>query len=555
MKKIFFGIVSMLALVAIFSACHKIDTPPTAELTPDVYPQTAAQLTSASGPIYISLRSDFAVTYWFLQSCSSDEAVLPIFATDWIDGNKYLELHRHTWTKDNAWVASGWTYMTNMIGTANQTISVIKASAPAGDAKNTSLAELKTMRALAYFMMMDCYGNVPLDTLYGATDLKTNTPRAKVFTYIESELKAAIPYLKTASSATYGLPTKYLAYSILAKMYLNAAIYTGTARYDDCIAACDQIINSGLYAIEPASTYLQMFYPTNGPSQKEFVFAIPFDASTTNGYMFYARYDLNRNQGIRYLYSGSTPGGITDPIMNQSSGSGLNNVKPSGPRMTTTEFYAYFNDPNDVRNKQWLTGPQYWQDGTPIMVNTTNLGYNQFYTGGSPSASYTYQLNLTPLGTSRLGATSYDLGKDEIAWNTGYRNIKFLPDYTNTISRNQNNDVPVFRYSDIVLMKAEAIFRGGAPTLGATALSLVNSVRSNRTTSAALTALTIDDIYAERCREFTWETWHRNDMIRFGKFENTYGLGKTNTDTYRRIFPIPSTAMAVNSALVQNPGY
>jgi hypothetical protein len=298
-----------------------------------------------------------------------------------------------------------------------------------------------------------------------------------------------------------------------------------------------------------------MFYPTNGPSQKEFIFAIPFDASTSNGYWFPARYDLNRNLGIRYLYSGSTPGGITNPIMNQSSGSGLNNVKPSGPRMTTTEFYAYFNDPNDVRNKQWLTGLQYWQDGSPIMVNTTNLGYNQFYTGGSPSASYTYQLNLTPLGASRLGATSYDLGKDEIAWNTGYRNIKYLPDYTNTISRNQNNDVPLFRYSDIVMMKAEAIFRGGTATLGATALSLINSVRSNRTTSAALTALTLDDIYAERSREFTWEAWHRNDMIRFGKFEASYGLGKTNTDTYRRIFPIPSTATATNPNLVQNPGY
>jgi hypothetical protein len=555
MKKILFGIISMLAFAAIFSACHKIDTPPTAELTPDVYPQTAAQLTSASGPIYISLRSDYQ-GYWFLQSCSTDEAVLPIFATDWIDGNKYLELHRHTWTKDNAWVAGEWSYMTNMIGTANQTISVIKSSAPEGAAKNTSLSELRTMRALAYFMMLDCFGNVPLDTLYGATDLKPNTPRAKVFTYIESELKAAIPYLKTtAGQATYGLPTKYLAYSILAKMYLNAAVYTGTARYDDCIAACDQVISSGLYAIEPASTYLQMFYPTNGPTQKEFVFAIPFDASTSNGYWFPARYDLNRNLGIRYLYSGATPGGITNPIMNQSSGSGLNNVKPSGPRMTTTEFYAYFNDPNDVRNKQWLTGPQYWQDGSPIMVNTTNLGYNQFYTGGSPAASFTYQLNLTPLSTSRLGATSYDLGKDEIAWNTGYRNIKFLPDYTNTISRNQNNDVPLFRYSDIVMMKAEAIFRGGTPTLGATALSLINSVRSNRTTSAALTSLVLDDIYTERCREFTWEAWHRNDMIRFGKFEASYGLGKTNTDTYRRIFPIPGTALATNPNLVQNPGY
>jgi len=558
MKKIFFGIVSVLSVAAILSSCQKVTVPVTAEITPAVYPQTASQFTSAEGPVYIALRNDFAVSYWFLESCSTDEAVLPTFGPNWLDGNKYVELHRHTWTKDNAWVNSGWTYLENIIGTANQTISVIQTSAPAGAAKNTGLAELRTMRALAYFMLMDNYGGVPLDTLYGA-GLKTNATRAQVFNYVESELKTTIPYLKTTvSQATYGLPTVNLAYAILAKMYLNAAVYTGTSRYDDCIAACDKIISSGAYSLEPMSTYLQMFYPTNGPSQHEFIFTIPYDPSVTSGYMFYARYDLNRNLGIRYSYSGSTAGAYTDPVMNQSKGNGLVNSQPSGPRMTTAEFYANFNDPNDVRNKQWLTGAQYWQDGTPIMVATTNLGYNQFYTGSAGSTAYVYPLVLSPLTASsvRSGTTStFDLGNDEIAWNIGYRNIKFLADYTNTTSRNQSNDVPIFRYSDIILMKAEAILRGGAPTLGATALSLVNQIKAVRTTTAALTTVALSDIYAERCREFAWETWHRNDMIRFGQYENTWGLGKTNTDTYRRIFPIPTVAIATNNLLVQNPGY
>jgi starch-binding outer membrane protein, SusD/RagB family len=190
------------------------------------------------------------------------------------------------------------------------------------------------------------------------------------------------------------------------------------------------------------------------------------------------------------------------------------------------------------------------------MVKTTKLGYDQFYAAADGAASYTYQLNLFPLGNStRLGATSFDLGKDEIAWNTGVRNIKFLADYTNATNRNQNNDVAIFRYSDIILMKAEAIQRGATPTLGATALSLVNVLRAQRTTTAALGAITLNDIYLERCKEMTWECWHRNDMIRFGKFESTYGLAKTNADTYRRIFPIPQTAIATNNKLVQNTGY
>ncbi len=559
MKNSFKLISSVLLVVICVTSCHKIDVPVTSELTPAVYPLTDAQFSSASGPVYISLRSSFATAYHFIQSMSSDESVLPIYASDWIDGNKYLELHRHTWTKDNAIVNDNWNYFSNMIGVANQTISIINQSAPASDSKNTGIAELRAMRALAYFMMMDLYGNIPLDTVYGSKTLETNATRANVFSFIESELKSSIPFLKSAAGkSTYGKPTKYLAYAILAKMYLNSGVYTGTAKYNECIAACDSIIGAGggsQYAIEPRATYLQMFYPTNGPSQKEFIFAIPFDPSTSNGTMFYARYDLNRNLGIRFGYSGSTPGAFTNPVMGGNSGSGLVNNKPSGPRCTTDEFFAYFDDPNDIRNKQWLSGLQTWQDGSPIMVKTTNLGYDQFYTGGSPTATNTYQLVISPLGTSRLGANSYDLGKDEIAWNTGVRNNKFVADYTNATSRNQNNDVPIFRFSDVILMKAEAILRGGAPTMGSTALSLVNQLRAQRSTSAAWGAVTLDDLYLERSRELAWECWHRNDMIRFGKFEQSYGLSKTNNETYRRIFPIPQNAISTNNKLVQNPGY
>jgi hypothetical protein len=492
MKKIYFGIIGLLMASLIFSACHKLDMNINTELTPDTYPTNGSQFNSASGAMYIALRNDYSGSYWFAESCSTDEAVLPSFGPNWVDGNKYSELHRHTWTKDNAWVNSTWTYFTNIIGVTNQTISIFK-TAPAGASKNTSVAELKTVRALAYFWMMDNFGNVPLDTLYGATDLKTNTPRAQVFTYVENELKAAIPYLKTnVDGTTYGQVTVNLAYAILAKMYLNAQIYTGTSRNDDCITYCDKIISSGLYSLEPMATYLQMFYPTNGPGAKEFVFAIPFDATTATGTMFFARYDLNRNLGIKYQYSGSSAGSYTDPVLNQNTGNGLVNNQPSGPRMTTASYYTNFDDANDVRNKQWLTGPQYWADGKPIMVATTNLGYNQFYTGGSPAASYVYPLVITPLvdNSSRNGAASFDLGNDEVAWNIGIRNIKFIADYTNTISRNQNNDMPVFRYSDIILMKAEAILRGGAATLGATALSLVNQIKAVRTTSPALNSIT-----------------------------------------------------------------
>jgi hypothetical protein len=558
MKKLINNIFLLVMAVAAFTSCHKLDVPITSELTPETFPQTEAQYNAVMGPVYTLYRDGFTTGHFFCSSQSTDESVLPTYAADWIDGNRYLELHRHTWTKDHPNIGGEWSYLANLIGTTNQTIFIVNKS-PDGATKNTSLAELRTMRGLFYFYMMDQFGGVPLDTTYGVTELKEKASRTDVFNFIEKELKASIPYLKIASgAATYGKPTRYMAYSLLAKMYVNSEVYTGTARYNDCIAACDSVINAGggsQYALESRATYFNQFAPANGPAFKESIFAIPYDPSTSNGYLFYARYDLNRNLGIKYRYSASTPGTNVDPVMNLTTGNGLVNNKPSGPRCTTDQFYAYFNDANDIRNNQWLTGLQYWGTGNPIMVRTTNLGYDQFYSGATPGGAYTYQLNLTPLGSSsRLGATSFDLGKDEIAWNTGYRNIKFLAD-PNSVTRNQNNDAPVFRYSDIILMKAEAIQRGGTATLGHTALSLMNMLRAVRTTSAALSAVTLNDIYAERCREMSWECWHRNDMIRFGKYEDPWGLAKTNNETYRRLFPIPTSAIAVNPKLTQNPGY
>jgi hypothetical protein len=557
MKNILNLTIGIVTSVMILSACHDLDIPAESALTPEVYPTTQAQFNSVMGPIYTQLRSDFSITYWQVQSHSSDESVQPAYGGNWFDGGRFMQLHYHNWDKDNALLTGSWNYLSNMIGISNQIIYILR-TAPEGAAKRQSIAEMKTMRSFAYFLMMDLYGNVPIDTLYGSKDPKPNVKRAEVFSFIESELKSSIPYLSTISGGTmYGKPNRYFAFTILAKMYLNSDVYTGTPKWNDAIAACDSVLNAGggtKYGFASRTTYLQMFYPQNGPSMKEFIFAIPYDAATSNGYMFHARYDLNRNLGIRYLYSGSTPGANVDPIMNLTTGNGLVNSKPSGPRMTLPEYFAYFDDPTDIRNQQWLSGKQYWANGNPIMVNTTKKGYDQFYTGTDGGASYTYHLELSSTLKLRQNPATFDCGNDEIAWNQGTRNIKFIADNTNTINRNQNNDVPLFRYSDVVLMKAEAILRGGTATKGQTALTLFNSLRSNRTTSPAWNNVTLDDIYAERARELAWETWRRNDMIRFGKYEGTWGF-KTNTDTYRRIFPIPTGAMSVNPSLTQNPGY
>jgi hypothetical protein len=557
MRKIIQSTLVLGFAAMLLTACHKLDVPVKSQLTPEVYPTTLAQFNSVMGPIYTRLRGDWGIGYFQLQSHSSDESVQPAYGGNWYDGGRFMQLHYHTWDKDNALINGNWTYCSDMVGISNQIIYIL-GTAPEGAAKNQAISEMRTMRAFAFFLMMDLWGNVPLDTVYGSKELQTNTPRAQVFSFIENELKSSIPFLSTTGGAAmYGKPNRYVAYSLLAKIYMNAEVYSGTARWNDAIAACDSVMRAGggtLYAFEPRTSYLQMFYPDNGPTRKEFIMAIPYDASTSNGYMFHARYDLNRNLGMRYLYSGSTPGLNLNPVVNLTSGNGLVHVKPSGPRMTLPEYFAYFNDPGDVRNGQWLSGKQFWPDGSPIRVATTKKGYDQFYTGSDGGAQVIYDLELSPSFSLRQNPATFDCGNDEIAWNMGTRNIKFFPDASNKSNRNQNNDVPILRYSDIVLMKAEAILRGGAATLGHTPLSLVNSLRANRSTSPAWTTVTLDNIYAERARELAWECWRRNDQIRFGKFEDNWGL-KTDKNTYKRIFPIPNVAFQVNPRLVQNPGY
>jgi starch-binding outer membrane protein, SusD/RagB family len=522
-------------ICGLLPSCHDLDVPVATQLTPETFPKTAEQFVLAGGPTYSQFRQEYAVAYWFLQTLSTDEAIMPARGGNWFDNGRYMQHHFHSWTPDNAHINGVWGYLSTTISISNQNMSLIESQeivggTPADEAgKVTSLAELRMMRAIAVYMMMDLWGNVPIPTFFGDLTPIVNKPRAEVFNWIESEVKASLPSLSSEVGVnTYGRPNKYTAHALLAKLYLNAPVYINTPKYNEAIAACDSIISSGKYAVE--SAYLEMFYPNNGPQIKEFIFAIPFDGATPNGYMFFARYHLPRSHRTKF---------------------GLPFV-PSAPMSTLPEYYAYFDDPNDVRNKQWLTGKQYNNDGTPIIVNTTKKGFDEDYTGADGADKVAYHVELTPDVVIKKLST-FDAGNDEKSWYMGFRNNKFYPDNTSA-TRNQSNDVPVFRYSDILLMKAESILRGGAATLGHTPASLVNDVRSKRTTSPALSDVTLEDVYKERVKEFTNENWHRNDMIRFGKFEDKWGY-KTDSDPNKRLFPIPTGAIQLNPGLIQNPGY
>jgi hypothetical protein len=454
---------------------------------------------------------------------------MPARGGNWYDGSRYEQLHKHTYNKDNGFMNDTWVWLTSVISNSNQNLFLVE-KAPESEAKKTGIAELKTMRAIAYFMMMDVFGNVPIVKTFGDTTLPVTTLRKDVFTFIETEVLSAVDDLSEVTGAeTYGRPNKFTAYALLAKMYLNANVYTGAPRYADAVTMCDKIITSGKYELE--SNYLKMFRYDNGPQIKEFIFAIPYNPAASGGQMFFPRYNLYNGVEMRTKYSLA--------------------YTPSGPMSTLPEFYAYFNEPQDVRSSIWLTGKQYYHNGNPILIPTTNKGYDEDYTGPDPSAPLNYHLEFTPNIVIKNVAT-FDCGNDRKSWAMGYRCNKFYPDSTST-SRNQNTDLPIFRYADILLMKAEAILRGAPATNGQTALSLTNDVRVKRNASA-WTDVTLQTLYEERSRELVSENWHRNDMIRFDKYEGSWGV-KTNSDINKRIFPIPINALQLNPKLTQNPGY
>ncbi|MCZ4223169.1 RagB/SusD family nutrient uptake outer membrane protein [Pedobacter rhodius] len=514
-----------------FSSCQKLDVEVKTQLTPENFPQTEAHFVQLAGQTYSQFRQSYAVEYFFMQSISTDESIMPARGGNWYDGGRYEQHEKHTWDKDNAHISGVWNWLSTTISKCNQSLSLIDV-AQESPAKRTAVAEVRTMRAICLYLMMDLWGNVPIVSKFGDVTPPETKSRSEVFNFIETEVKESLPNLNPATGiSTYGRPNKYTGYALLAKMYLNAEVYIGTSRYNDAVAMCDAIMTASGSPYSLESDYRKMFFIDNGPQTKEFIFAIPYDPGYTNGYMFYARYSLPRSLQAKFSLKHT----------------------PSAPMSTLPEYYANFNDPNDKRNAQWIKGLQFDNAGKPVMVSTTKKGYDQFYTGSDGSAPLTYQVDITPNVTLRDATRPFDAGNDEIAWNMGYRNNKFYCDSTSA-NRNQNNDVPVFRYSDILLMKAEAILRGATPTQGQTALSLVNQLRAVRTTSPAWTSVTLEDLYKERCREMAWECWHRNDMIRFGKFEGTWGF-KTDAQTFHRLFPIPASAIILNPKLKQNPGY
>lgn len=534
MKKQITQSIKWFMVLLLFTGCTDLNVPVESELTPDTFPKTEEDFISLAGPVYTFLQYKYyTINQILIQELMGDGAVLTANGGNWFDDGRYKNYHHHTVNADQRFLRESWTAWFNGISKVNSILPLFY-EAEETSARNMAIAEVRAMRAFFYFLLMDDFGGVPVVTDFGPDSKpKARDSREDVFSFIESEILEVLPDLSAETGVTtYGRPNRWMAYALLAKLYINADVYTGHPRWDDAISACDAIITeaqtNGTIALD--ADYLHMFYPDNGPHIKDFIFAIPCDGVQMKEHIP-ARYWLH--PALRYKYE--LP------------------FNPSGCVRTWPGYYEKFTrwGDNDVRKDIWLAGKQYMSDGSPIIIETTNVGLDSRYSGPDPSAPVQYHLEFTAEIEFR-DLETFETGNDQLGRAIGYRANKFYPDKT-SITRDQNNDLPIFRYADILLLKAEAILRGAAPTMGHTPVSLANLVRA-RAKAFLYATLDLGELLDERARELAFEGWRRNDLIRFGKFEEPWGV-KTNTDVRKRILPIPTEQIVLNPLLEQNPGY
>lgn len=501
MKNKIIKILVFSGFITVSNSCTKLDSKVYDEVA-DFF-NTPAQIAAGIAPGYLSLQGLAPTSdVYVLQEVTSDEVVVPTRGSDWFDNGNWQRLWLHTWTPNDGAINGAWQFIYSGVARVNLILEQVAGLNPQPAGVAGINAELKTIRAFYYFLALDLYGNVPIVADY-KTDLSkvTSKPRAEVFAFVEKELKDNLAGLPDKSNSTYGRMTKWFGNALLAKLYLNAQVYTGTARWGDVITYTDAVISSNKYALE--GNFFDNFV-LNNQSSKETIFNIPMDVKKGVGgfglQMATLHYQSNETFGI-------TAG-------------------PWNGFCSTADYYNQF-DSTDKRKQMFLVGQQYDPAGKPQIDKQVNLPliFDPAVTTISSTAP------LFRMAGARCA--KYEFTKD--TWGA------------------MDNDWVVTRLADVYLMRGEAKFRSAT---GDNGLADFNAVRS-RAGVALWTAanLSLANIEKERARELSWEASRRTDMIRFGDYTNARVPDKAASGSFRTLFPIPKPQMDRNPNLTQNPGY
>jgi len=495
MKKIFKPFLTLILTSSLFIGCTDLNDVLYDKIPADNFPENDIQADLMTIPVYAPLQELCdAGCWWFAQEVTSDEMVCPTRDADWDDSGKWRVLHTHTWDNQNETVNSMWSRFYKGIFEANKLIESTMPAAVPGSAAEVTVAKLKVMRAYYYYLLIDNYGDVPYVTSFSnAPDMPMKEKRAVIYDSIVAQVKEAALLIPSAPGTKTAV-TKGMAYSLLAKLYLNAQVYSGTAHWAEAETACDSVIACG-YTLE--SNPLAPFVTENSLSPEN-IFTIPFDEDAYKGF----------NLHMRTLHYKS------NETFNLTAG-------PWNGFCAMEDHYNSYDD-NDLRKKGYfLVGQQYGADGTELSVETDKLILNPFIPALDMDASYT-QVEIKMSG-ARVQKFEIKLGATD----------------------NLSNDFPLFRLADILLMKAEAQVRQGKFV----DVKDLDKIRT-RAGLAAWGAVTLDEILAERGRELFWEAHRRQDLIRFGKFGEAW-WEKTASAKDRETFPIPQWVIDANPNLAK----
>lgn len=492
-------------------------------------------------------------------SCNSDEYTAVSFDGDYLNGRDMANFSLHMIDPTNS---KNQLNVFDELQSAITNCNRVLFDLSAGGVSDEDLAPVRAVRAFYHFMIMDHWGDTPIiDHLLADDEKIDRSPRADVAKWIESELLAVRDNCyENVDASTYGKPTRWMVDALLAKLYINWNVYTKDVtssswnandkndKLNECIAACDRIIASGHFDL--SDDYKTKFMYTNGSQIKDFIYAMPYDAETVQG-MTFARFRTWRR--------GQNSNGFYSIEMSNSVG---------GNMALTPEFVELFCLPGDRRNDV-IAGSTGENIGLPSFDvyqydNATGDPTNIRNTYGGENVTFTKAITLKEDLTANppvVPNADLNCGADLKGWTQGYRSIKFFPDINdyNNFSRNQDNDFPIFRYADIILMKCEAIVRGGTATNGDTPMSLFNQIRAYVNAPLLDHDPSLQEILDERGREFLDEHWRRNDLIRFGKFEEPWGFkdqfNLNAKNPQYRLWPLSIDALNNNTNWKQNPGY
>jgi starch-binding outer membrane protein, SusD/RagB family len=505
------GILPALALALTMSAlqaCTDLEESPFSAITPENFYGTDEEVRSGLAAVYNSLNSASTGNYHYLNVISSDEQVIPVRGQDWFDNGTHLENQRQLWQPNSpsglGTVNGAWNTAFTGVARANVLLAAIENLPIANKAR--TVAEVRVLRAYFYYQLMDLFGGVPIVT---TTEIapRERTSRAEVFAFIEKELTEARADLPvTWPSSDYGRVTKGAADAMLASLYLNAQVWTGTVtaaglqpgaqRWQAAIDAANRVI-AGPYSLTADQA---ANFRANNNTSPEIIFV-----------------------SARRPESGISINFISDRLHYNQFSPAPNNGRAAEPP-TVRKF-----DDADKRKSAFLTGPQvHLVTGQPVNDRS------------GVRLNYTIDFRDITQATEGEGARVYK-------W----------PFDPNRVTTNHGNDYPIFRLAEILLIKAEALNE-----LGQTgeAISLINQVRARafdpaKPLSGALNQAAVREaVLNERLFELLDEGKRRADLIRHGKWTGPW-FEKQQREPYRILMPIPQTQLDANPMLAQNPGY